>query len=424
MKTEEKTILLVDDEIAICTLLARWLEDEGYRCLTATDGRQALEILARESVALLVSDINMPGMSGIELLDTVRKEYPDVAVIMVTAVDDRETAMRAMELGAFSYLLKPFEKIEVLLHVTRALHLRRLEQERRTHYRGLLDIFLERSRALKEAYANLQRLNMEVRRQEKLASLGQLAAGVAHELNNPVTFVGSNLRQLKKYFERLVEHSQSLEQLIRQAGDEKLLQKVLDLRLAGKIDFVVEDCGELLEQTVDGVERIRELVLGIKDFSRRDKEEMEEADLEEIIEKTLKIVHNELKYKTRVEKEYASLPPLRCHPRQLAQVFMNLLVNAAQAIDDKGTITISTARENGRIVVRVADTGHGMTPEEMEKIFEPFYTSRQGGTGLGLAISRDIVREHGGELTVESAPGRGSVFTVHLPVVAESRRSD
>lgn len=416
MQENTATLLVVDDELIITELLSRWLTGEGYRCFTAKSGDDALKILAEQPVDCVLSDVNMPGMSGIELLSVCRQRYAETVVIMVSAVDDREIVMRALELGAFSYLLKPFEKIEVLLHVANALRVQQLERERREHYRGLLEIFLERNKALQEAYAELQRLNLELRHQEKLASLGQLAAGVAHELSNPLAFVAGNLGQLEQYGRRLIDYAGRLEKLAAPAAADEIQQ----LRLAGKIDFVVEDYPELLAQTRDGIERIRELVGDITEFSRRDRQEMENADIEKLLDTAFAIAHNELKHRATVTKRYGSPPPVRCRPGQLVQVFVNLLTNAAQAMEERGVITVTTGVENDQVVVRVADTGRGIAPADLERIFEPFFTTRHHGTGLGLAISRDIVRDHGGTITVTSTLGCGSIFTVTLPPAAES----
>ena len=408
------TLLLVDDEPPITDLLSRWLEAEGYCCRTAADGARALALLAEEPADCLLADIDMPGMDGFELLVRCRQLYPDMMAIMISGLDDRETVMRALELGAFSYLLKPFQKVEVLVHVAQALRLQELERERKTHYQGLLEIFLARNKALQQAYAQLQRLHLQVQHQEKLASLGELAAGVAHELTNPLSFVAGNVEQLDEYGRRLMEYIGHLERLLPAEAAEEARR----VRCGRKIDFVLADFSDLLAQTKEGLARIRELAGGITEFSRRDQREMEEADVERLLDIALSLTHNQLKTKATVVKRFSSPPLVRCRPGQLVQVFVNLLLNAAQALDHKGTVTVSTALENDEVVVRIADTGHGIPPADIEQIFEPFFTGRPDGTGLGLAISRDIVQEHGGRITVASQPGEGAEFAVVLPVAA------
>ncbi len=407
-------LLLVDDEPPVTDLLARWLEAEGYCCRRATSGGQALELLAADPADCLLADIDMPGMGGFELLARCRQQYPEMMVIMVSGIDDRETVMRALEEGAFSYLLKPFQRVEVLAHVAQALRLQELERDRKAHYQGLLDIFLARNKALQEAYAHLQHLHLQVQHQEKLASLGELTAGVAHELANPLAFVSGNVEQLDGYGRRLMAYIGHLERLLPpEAADE-----ARRARHEHKVDFVIADFADLLDQTREGLARIRDLAGGITEFSRRDRQRMEDADVERLVETALSLTHNQLKGKATVEKRFSSPPLVRCRPGQLVQVFVNLLLNAAQAMEREGTVVVSTALEGGEVVVRIADTGHGIPAADLERIFEPFFTSRPEGTGLGLAISRDIVEEHGGRITVASRPGEGAEFAVALPVAA------
>ena len=417
MDATRPNLLVVDDEPSITLLLSRWFDDEGYRCRTAADGSEALELLAAEPADCLLSDVDMPRVNGLDLLTICRERYPDMVVIMISGMDDREVAMRALELGASSYLLKPFQKIEVLLHVAQALRLQELERERQAHYRGLLEIFLARNKALQDAYAELQRLHLQVQHQEKLASLGELAAGVAHELANPLAFVAGNVEQLAQYGRRLIEYVDQVERLLPAA----LVEEARRLRAAARIDFVIADFADLVAQTREGLGRMRELTGGITEFSRRDRQEMQEADVEGLLDTALSLTHNELKYRATVVKRYGGPPPVRCRPGQLVQVFVNLLTNAAQALEEKGTVTVSTGVEGGQVVVRVADTGRGIPPADLERIFEPFFTGRPEGTGLGLAISRDIVHEHGGEITVRSTVGEGTVFSVVLPPGAGPR---
>ncbi|MEW6427949.1 MAG: response regulator [Thermodesulfobacteriota bacterium] len=415
MAPNKETLLIVDDEPPIRQLLQRWLSQEGYRCLTAENGQEALDRLDDQRVDLLLTDINMPVMTGIELISTARRSQRDLAIIMVTAVDDREIAMKALELGAFGYVLKPFERLEVLLHVTNALRLRALEMEHRRHHHGLVELFLERTRALKESYTRLEQMDIHLRRSEQLAGLGQLTAGIAHELNTPVAFVGGNCRHLEKYVGRLQDYTAELEQLIENSCDDNGRQAAHALRGAFKIDFIAGDTASLFAEIREGIDRITELVHGVKDFSRLERPAKVEACINDIIDKALAISHNELKYKATVTREYGAIPPCRCFPRQLGQVFMNILVNAAQAIEKRGEITIATGEEAGIIRVAVTDTGCGIPEELLPRIFEPFFSSKEEGTGLGLAISRDIVREHGGAIEADSRPGSGTTITVLLP---------
>ncbi len=276
-----------------------------------------------------------------------------------------------------------------------------------------------RIRELEGAAEQLNAAQDRLVQSEKLASVGQLAAGVAHEINNPVGYVASNLGSLRDYVADLFELLALYEQLepALEQSDERL-QKVAELK--GRIDlaYLREDLPSLLQECDEGISRVKKIVQDLKDFSRTDTGEWQWADLVKGLESTLNVVWNELKYKARVSKEFAELPHVHCVPSQINQVFMNLLVNAAQAIVESGEITIATGLTGPRVWVRVTDTGSGIEPDKLGRIFEPFFTTKEPGkgTGLGLSVSYGIVRRHGGEIEVESEPGKGTTFTVWLPV--------
>ena len=254
-----------------------------------------------------------------------------------------------------------------------------------------------------------------------MASIGQLAAGIAHEINNPMGFISSNLGTLKKYLGKRSEYMSAQEQLLDQINDKTALAELNEKRKALKIDFIAEDIKDLINESLEGAERVKKIVQDLKSFSRVDQAEYKHADLNECIESTINIVWNELKYKATVEKEYGDIPHTKCFPQQLNQVFMNLLINAAHAIEKHGTITVKTLREGDSIFISISDTGRGIEPRIVNRIFEPFYTTKEvgKGTGLGLSITYDIIKKHGGEIAVRSEVGIGSTFTVRIPIVEE-----
>ena len=266
------------------------------------------------------------------------------------------------------------------------------------------------------SYAELKETQSKILQQEKMVSIGQLAAGMAHEINNPVGFIISNLNSLKKYGERIKSF---IEDGLAQADQPGLAELITRKKVEFKVDVILDDMDDLISESLDGANRVKRLVMDLKSFSRVDEVEYKHADINECVESTLNIVWNELKYKAKVVKTLADLPQIKCYPQQLNQVFMNLLVNAGQAIEKQGTITIITREVNGFIEVSVSDTGCGIPPEIRERIFEPFFTTKEvgKGTGLGLSITYDIVKKHGGEIIVESESGAGTTFTVRLPVV-------
>jgi len=250
--------------------------------------------------------------------------------------------------------------------------------------------------------------------QEKLASIGQLAAGVAHEINNPMGFIMANLNTLKEYSDSLEKYfllvDESLPDSRHPAFQEA--KKQLDL------DYIRADLQPLLAESTEGAERVRRIVMDLKDFARPDEQAMHDADLNHLLQSTINIVRNELKYVAQLDLQLGELPRIVCHPQQINQVVSNLLVNAAHAIEQQGTITVRTWQDGDLVVLSVADTGKGILPENMNRIFDPFFTTKDvgKGTGLGLSISYDIVKKHGGEIAVESTIGVGTTFTVKLPV--------
>ncbi|MDD5028228.1 MAG: ATP-binding protein [Rhodoferax sp.] len=252
---------------------------------------------------------------------------------------------------------------------------------------------------------------------ERMASIGQLAAGVAHEINNPVGFVNSNLGSLQNYVKDLFRLITTYEQ-VQPALPEALQQQVKQVADAIDIDFLRTDLSDLLKESVDGLQRVTRIVQDLKSFSHVDEAECQWADIEAGLESTLRVVWNELKYKAEVVKAYADIGQIECFPFQLNQVFMNLLVNASHAIEGHGTITIRTGQEADQVWVEIQDTGSGIRPEHLERIFEPFFTTKPvgKGTGLGLSLAYGIVQKHHGSIVVQSEPGKGSTFRVTLPI--------
>jgi len=271
---------------------------------------------------------------------------------------------------------------------------------------------------LERAYGELKATQAKIVQQEKMASIGQLAAGVAHEINNPIGFISSNLGTMRKYLERLEKHISYITETIETLPDEKLRQNLLEHRKTLKIDYIFKDGRELVDESLDGAERVRAIVQNLKSFSRVDESECKAADINECLESTLKIVWNEIKYKANLVRDLGNLPPIRCFPQQLNQVFMNLLINASQAIDNQGEIRVRTWQENNSVYASVGDTGCGIPEDVLHRIFEPFFTTKEvgKGTGLGLSITYDIIKKHQGEIFVESEPGSGTTFTVRLPI--------
>ena len=268
----------------------------------------------------------------------------------------------------------------------------------------------------RQLIAQLRSAHEQLLQAEKMASIGQLAAGIAHEINNPVGFVNSNMGALKNYVTTLLSVIDQYEQAA--AGHPAVATQMAALRAEADLKFLQDDVVDLVRESLDGLKRVRDIVQALKDFSHVGETEWQVADLHQGLDSTLNIVANEIKYKASVVKEYGVLPPITCLASQLNQVFMNLLVNAAHAMREHGVITLRTGAADDWVWVEVADNGVGIAPENLKRIFEPFFTTKPvgSGTGLGLSLSYGIVHRHGGRIDVSSVVGKGTRFTVHLPV--------
>lgn len=277
-----------------------------------------------------------------------------------------------------------------------------------------------------ELIRKLEEAHHQLLQSEKMASIGSLAAGVAHEINNPIGFVASNMGNLGRYVGDLFKVLDAYrDELLHYTNSPKadLTAKELDL------EFIREDVGNLLVENKDGIDRVKRIVQDLKDFSHVDHGDWVVANLHQGLDSTLNIVNNELKYKSNVEKIYGVIPPIHCIASQLNQVFMNLLVNAAHAIESSGRIVIETGLQQEYVFVKISDTGCGIPQENLDRIFDPFFTTKPvgKGTGLGLSLSYGIVKRHHGKILVQSEVGVGTTFTVLLPVTPsppESSLSD
>jgi signal transduction histidine kinase len=282
-------------------------------------------------------------------------------------------------------------------------------QAQQRHLEAANEKLESKNRDLVEAMQQLREAQQQLVMREKMASLGNLVAGVAHEINNPVGAVKSAADTSARSIElvcRSLEESTDLEQL---RGNKRFSTAIEILRNNNVL-------------TVTASERIAEIVRSLRDFARLDEAEFQEADIHEGIDSTLTLLHHQLKNRIEVEKRYGDLPRIQCYPNQLNQVFMNLLSNAEQAIDGEGVITIETSRKGNDVVVRIGDTGKGIAADDLDKIFDPGFTTKGVGvgTGLGLSISYNIVSKHRGRIEAESEPGRGTTVTLTLPIHQES----
>lgn len=383
--------------MALC--LGGNLEQLGYEVLgTVTTGEDAVLQVKECLPDLVLMDIVLSGkMDGIETTQQIHL-FSEVPVVYITGRTDIAQWQRAKITEPFGYILKPFELRELDVVIAAAFYKYRKEQD----------------------FKELQR---QLLQSEKLAAIGQLTAGVAHEINNPVGYISNNMELLRQYVSKYTSVFRIVEYLKRttEQGDIQKAKLIVHeiARFEKEIDFnyIINDTDKLLEHTQRGIDKIQKIVVGLRTFAHRDNEIMEPTDIEGVLESVMTIVYNEIKYKARIKKEFNKIPLIKCNPQEIGQVFINLLINASQAISTNGQITIRTYSDNNHVKVAISDTGSGIAPEDMKKIFTPFFTTKEKGkgTGLGLSISYDIIKRHNGDILVESELNKGTTFTVLLP---------
>ena len=381
-------VLIVEDEPVSRRLLEGYLQKWGYKVTAAPNGAEAWRLFQETAFAIVITDWMMPEMDGLELIRRIRAAHRPgyVHATLLTAKAEKEDLVVGMEAGADDFLTKPFDREELRVRLRAAERLVNLERN-----------LAEQNRVLRETQAALVQ-------SEKLASLGQLAAGVA--------YVTNNLSVIRRDTQAALA---ALDAYRRGNAAE-----AANLEAEADIDYLRENFVRMCDKTLEGLQRVRDIVRNLRDFARLDEAEFKEADLNAALNSTIEIVQHQIKDKSIcLNTDFGSLPLLLCHPGKINQVFLNLLMNAIQACDRAGTITVQTRAEPGAgIVVEVADNGCGIRPEHRSRLFEPFFTTKPvgQGTGLGLSVSFGIIRDHGGAIEVDSEVGRGSTFRVRLPL--------
>ena len=394
-------------------------------------GKLKFALKENRPYAMAFVDMRMPdGWDGAQTIEYLWQEDPRLQVVVCTAYSDYSWDELLDRLQAHDRLLilkKPFDNIEVQQMANTLLTKWDMTERASVQMDHLGQMVERRTRQFKEASVELQReiderkqLESQLVQSEKLASLGQLAAGVAHEINNPIGFISSNLGCLDGYFKQLQEMLDAYRGAEASITSPEVIERLNVLRERVELEFLREDIPLLIKESKDGISRVGQIVKDLKNFSRVDSnQEWQWSNLQLGIESTLNIVANELKYKADVVKDYAALPEIECLASQINQVIMNLVVNAAQAMGpERGTITLRGGSLGERIWLEVADTGSGMAPETVQKIFDPFFTTKPigQGTGLGLSLSYGIVQKHAGQITVRSEVGVGTTFRIELPI--------
>ncbi|MEH2221842.1 sensor histidine kinase [Nostoc sp.] len=410
-------ILIVDDNPTNLSLLCEALNSEGFRFRVAVDGESAIAQVERNQPELILLDVQMPGIDGFETCRRLKANpvTQNIPIIFTTALADTESKTKGFSLGAVDYIPKPFAQEEVIARVRVHLQLKQLTE-------SLEQQVSDRTRALQKAQVQLVQ-------QEKLSTLGELVAGIGHEINNPINFISSNIPPLQEHITAVTELLLLYEQEYPNPTA-KITNTIENLDL----NFILEDMGKILNSLHIGSERIQNLSNSLRTFSRSDRDAKISADLHQGIDSTLMILQHRLKANgdrpgIEVIKSYAILPEVNCYLGQMNQVFMNILANAIDALDEaimEGKMSnlipqIKIATEIGSqelVIIRIADNGIGIPERLKKRLFEPLFTTKSvgKGTGLGLSIAYQIVVEkHKGVLEVNSQPGMGTEFIIKIP---------
>jgi two-component system, NtrC family, sensor kinase len=534
-------ILIVDDEQAIRKLLTRFLEGAGYACRNAENVATAKEILAKETFDLLLSDLKMPGASGLELIRYAKEHYPQTGRVMITGFGSPEIASEIMTVGVYGYIIKPVSRDMVMITVENALrHLRldlhmhacKVELEKNISYRTekltaimnnlnagvvMLDRdmkVLELNKKMEQWYSEVapgkgiycyqafknpqadsicnncpmattfqtgkvceitrrvsttfgkrefrivtspifdksghiyagialyedvtekMLLERDLQQAQKFEAVGQLAAGIAHEINSPVQYIGDNVSFLKDSFVDIARVMNTYEHLWQELTKKGVVPEEIEQKMAKEVEdsdvaYLWEEIPKTIDQSLEGVRRVEKIVRAMKDFAHPGSDEKKVVDINKILESTITVCKNEWKYVAEMAVDFApDLPLVPCFAGEISQVFLNIIVNGAHAIGDlteggskgKGIISIGTRKAENSIQIRISDTGGGIPEEIQDRVFDPFFTTKAlgKGTGQGLAIAhRVVVDKHQGSLSFETQKGRGTCFVIELPVALD-----
>ncbi|MEN8445299.1 MAG: ATP-binding protein [Cyanobacteria bacterium J06555_13] len=421
-------ILLVDDQPIIAEYIRRLLADkQDIQLFYCQQASQAIPTAIDIQPTVILQDLTMPEADGLDMVQRFRADpaTQSIPVIVLSSQESSNKKAEAFARGAHDYLVKIPEPIEFTARVrhhaaayTNLLKIQAAETALANQNELLEQRVEQRTAELETALKNLRETQSQLIQDEKMSSLGQLVAGVAHEINNPVSFICGNLKPAQHYAQDLLELLALYQQEYPQPT--ALIQAELDEL---NLDFLAEDFTKLLGSMAIGTQRIKEIVLSLRNFSRLDESEKKSVDIHEGLDSTLLILASPLRTIDFV-KSYGDLPLLECLPGQLNQVFMNILTNAIAAVKSRPNpqIQLKTALSaSGAVTVEISDNGTGMTEDVQHRIFDPFYTTKPvgEGTGLGLSISHHIVVEkHQGKLSCCSNPGKGTTFTIEIPLVA------
>ena len=421
-------ILLVDDNPTNLKVLFEAIGGYGWKALMATDGESAIEQAEYAKPDLILLDVMMPGIDGFETSRRLKANpiTENIPVIFMTALAETTDKVRGLEIGAVDYITKPFQKEEVIarlkLHLKLSLLTRNLEQQ-----------VEQRTAELSQSVGQLQQAQLQLIQSEKMSTLGQLVAGIGHEINNPIGFIGGSCGNIEEYMNDIFSLVKLQQEKLSDSDDEEIEELIEEIDL----EYLMEDLPKLMNSMRQGITRLKDISLSLRTFARTDIAYQVEYQIHEGLDSTLMLLKHRLKDignrpQIDIIKNYQKIPPITCYPGQLNQVFMNIIANAIDAFDDLHsannsaenlpyTITIATSVDSTQntVSISIEDNALGMIPEIQSRIFEQSFTTKPvgKGTGLGLAISHQIiVDKHSGKIDCYSNPGKGTKFIITLPV--------
>lgn len=419
-------ILLVDDNPNNLKVLSEAIQGYGWKALMACDGESAIEQAEYAHPDLIILDVMMPGIDGFETCRRLKASNitQDIPVIFMTALSDTVDKVKGLEIGAVDYITKPFQQEEVIarlkLHLKLSHLTRTLEQQVQT-----------RTAELTESLQQLQQAQLQMIQNEKMSALGNLVAGIAHEMNNPLGFISATLKQAKPNIHDILEHLQLYQETVPNPSP-----RIIKHAETIELDFCVEDLMKMIDSMTMACDRIENISNSLRNFSRADQDCKQPFNLHEGIDSTILILKHRLKANEKrpaieVFTEYGDIPELECFPGQLNQVFMNILANAIDALEEASLnrcykdivanpnlIKITTFTTEKQVKIIIADNGPGMEASVKARIFDHLFTTKavNKGTGIGLAIAKQIIVDnHHGQIDCDSTPGQGTKFTITLP---------
>ncbi|HNX22553.1 MAG TPA: response regulator [Spirochaetota bacterium] len=382
------SVLIADDNQNNLKVLSAMLETLGYRVRVAKSGEQTIQSVETVKPDIILLDIHMPGMDGYEVCTKLKatEEYNDIPVIFISALSEVFNKIQAFKVGGIDYITKPFELEEVQLRVE-------------THIR-----LKENTLMLRNALLELQKKEELLVQSEKMAALGVLTSGIAHEINNPVNFISNSVSALEERVKSII-------------SDKKLPDSEMN-----------DDFNKLFLNVATGIDQITKIVHSLRLYCRIDTDKKTGADINNLIESALTIMHHRFTYRIAVEQKFSSIPEIKCQPGRISQVFINIISNSIDAIEDaikseiikedQGKITISTVSNDSHVNIKITDNGAGIDKSIIKKIFDPFFTTKAvgHGTGLGLSICQSIIKDHNGSIIAESADKNGTAIIISIPL--------